>query len=208
MNPGKWDVIEFKRVSVAMLLGAYYFFLVAGAMAVCYAGYVVVDAHAYQAIEQSKFENASVNRREIPSPPAEGGVIGEIVVPRLELKTTVVEGFSDWILQHGVGHISGTPLPGETGNVALAGHRDTFFRPLRNIQKGDGITLKTNRGDFEYEVESMEVVPANRVDVLQAGNGRTLTLITCFPFNYVGPAPKRFVVHAREVGSPENISRQ
>ena len=135
-------------------------------------------------------------------------MIGELLVPRLELKAIVVQGYSDSILQRSVGHISGTALPGELGNVALAGHRDTFFRTLRNIKKGDAITFKTDDGDFAYEVESTEIVAANDVNVLQASNGRTLTLITCFPFAYVGPAPKRFVVHARELESSGKSSTQ
>jgi sortase A len=191
-----------------MLLGASYFLFAAGITAVSYAAYVVVDAHAYQAKEQAKFENVSVSPKETPVPLAEGGVIGEILVPRLELKAIVVQGYSEKLLRRGVGHMPGTALPGEPGNVALAGHRDTFFRPLRSIKKGDAITLKTENGDFQYQVESTEVVTANEVDVLKATQGRTLTLITCFPFTYVGPAPKRYVVHAREVESPrELISR-
>jgi sortase A len=188
-----------------MLLGASYFLFAAGITAVSYAAYVVVDAHAYQAKEQSKFENVSVSPKETPVPLAEGGVIGEILVPRLELKAIVVQGYSEKLLRRGVGHMPGTALPGEPGNVALAGHRDTFFRPLRSIKKGDAITLKTENGDFQYQVESTEVVTANEVDVLKATQGRTLTLITCFPFTYVGPAPKRYVVHAREVEPPREL---
>jgi len=169
-------------------------------IAVCYAGYVVVNAHAYQSIEQSKFENARVNRKETPSLLVEGGVIGELVVPRLELKAIVVQGYSDSILQRSVGHISGTALPGELGNVALAGHRDTFFRPLRKIQPGDAISFNTADGEFVYQVESTEVVMPSDVAVLQPSRENTLTLVTCFPFYYVGSAPKRFIVRARQIG--------
>ena len=118
----------------------------------------------------------------------------------------VVQGDSHKILRRAVGHMPETPLPWESGNVALAGHRDSFFRPLRNIRSGDAITLKTVNGDFQYEVESTEVVPANDMHVLDASSGRTLTLITCFPFYYVGSAPNRFIVRAREVGSPPPIA--
>jgi sortase A len=91
-------------------------------------------------------------------------------------------------------------LPGQQGNVVLDGHRDTFFRPLRNIRQGDTITLKTLDGDFQYQVESTAVVPPTDIQVLQASSERTLTLITCFPFYYVGSAPDRFIVRARQVG--------
>ncbi|MGA2097265.1 MAG: class D sortase [Candidatus Acidiferrum sp.] len=165
--------------------------------------YVLVDAHAYQASEQEKFESnlqKGTGRPQLP-PPAlvEGDVIGEIQVPRLHLKAIVVQGDSHTILRRAVGHIPETALPGEPGNVALAGHRDTFFRPLRNITLGDAITFKTPAGDFQYFVESTQVVPAGKTEVLDATAVPTLTLITCFPFDYFGAAPKRFVVRAREL---------
>jgi len=129
----------------------------------------------------------------------EGGVIGEMEVPRLGLKVMVVQGDSPSILQRAVGHLPGTALPGDAGNVALAGHRDTFFRPLKDILPGDGITLKTPEGNFQYRVESTAVVPPTDVRVIQASGGRILTLITCFPFYYVGSAPDRFIVRARQI---------
>ena len=176
-----------------------YFFMLVGLLALGYAGYVVVDAHAFQAYEQSKFEDVSV--KVPPAPLVEGGVIGEIQVPRLQLKAIVVQGDSHAILRRAVGHIPETALPGTPGNVVLAGHRDTFFRPLRNIRLGDSITLKTSDGAFQYLVDSTEVVPASAVEVLNAIAGRTLTLITCYPFDYIGPAPNRYVVRAREIVS-------
>ena len=86
--------------------------------------------------------------------------------------------------------------------LGLAGHRDTFFRPLKRVRTGDAITLKTRNGDFEYLVESTAVVRPSDLQVIQPTNRRTLTLITCFPFSYVGPAPDRFIVRAREVKTP------
>ena len=105
-------------------------------------------------------------------------------------------------MRRAVSHIPQTALPGEQGNVALAGHRDTFFRPPRNIRMGDAITFKTPDGAFQYVVESTAVVAASQVGVLASSDGRTLTLITCFPFDYLGSAPDRFVVRARELLSP------
>ena len=186
-----------RRTRSTIFRAASYFFLALGLLAVGYSVYVVVDAQAYQAYEQAKFESVST---EEPSPPlVEGGVIGEIQVPRLHLKAIVVQGDSHTILRRAVGHIPETALPGKPGNVALAGHRDTFFRPLRNVRLGDTITLKTPTGNFQYLVESTQVVPASNVEVLNASSGRTLTLITCFPFDYLGAAPNRFVVRAREL---------
>ena len=188
-----------RRISAYISRAGSYFFLAVGLIALGYAGYVVVDAHAFQSYEQSKFED--VTRKELPSLLLEGGVIGEIQVPRLQLKAIVVQGDSHTILRRAVGHIPGTALPGAAGNVVLAGHRDTFFRPLRNIRVGDAITLKTSDGAFQYFVESTEVVPASAIEVLNATAGRTLTLITCYPFDYIGPAPNRYVVRARETVS-------
>ena len=175
--------------------------LIAGLLALGYAAYVVIDAQAYQAIEQRRFHEAGAG---VPASSAviEGGAIGEILIPRLGLTAVVVQGDSAAILQRAVGHLADTALPGESGNVVLAGHRDTFFRPLKRVRAGDAITLKTADGEFEYLVESTAVVAPDDVQVLQPTGGRTLTLITCFPFSYVGPAPDRVIVRAREMNAP------
>jgi sortase A len=140
----------------------------------------------------------------------EGEVIGEIQVPRLGLDAIVVQGDSRASLRRAVGHLSKSALPGERGNVTLAGHRDTFFRPLRDIRVGDEIRFKTHEHSFEYVVASIEVVAPSDMQVLEATTGHDLTFITCFPFHYVGPAPKRFVVRAREVNgmSPEQLASE
>ena len=169
-----------------------------GILLLAYAGYVMTDASAYQAIEIRKFE--SPKPRVQPRMLAEGDVIGEIQVPRLGLKAIVVQGDSPRILRRAVGHVLKTALPGESGNVALAGHRDTFFRPLRQIRPGDLVTFDVPGQHFRYEVDSTRVVSLRDSRVLRTSTGRDLTLITCFPFSYVGPAPDRFIVHAREIG--------
>jgi sortase A len=170
----------------------------AGLLALGYAAYVVADAKAFQAIEQQRFEHARDSAVAVPAL-VEGGSIGEIQIPRLGVTAMVVQGDSTAILQRAVGHLTGTALPGESGNVVLAGHRDTFFRPLKQVHAGDAITLKTRNRDFEYLVESTAVVRPSDVRVLQPTRTRTLTLITCFPFSYIGPAPDRFIVRASEV---------
>jgi sortase A len=185
------------RTGGLILRVASYLFLAIGTLALGYSASVVGGAHAYQAAEISRFEHPG--RSAEPLPLSEGGLIGEILVPRLKLKVIVAEGVSPGVLERAVGHIPETALPGELGNVALAGHRDTFFRPLRDIHLGDVIILKTSNTAFQYRVESTAIVPPSDVQVLQASSGRTLTLITCFPFYYVGSAPDRFIVRAREV---------
>ena len=169
-----------------------------GLVALGYAAYVVADAKAFQATEQQRFEQARNGPAAAPTL-VEGGSIGEIQIPRLGLTAMVVQGDSATILQRAVGHLTGTALPGESGNVVLAGHRDTFFRPLKQVHAGDAITLKTRNGDFEYLVESTAVVGPGDIRVLEPTRTRTLTLITCFPFSYVGPAPDRFMVRASAV---------
>jgi sortase A len=101
-------------------------------------------------------------------------------------------------LRRAVGHIRGTPLPGQQGNVALAGHRDTFFRGLRKVLVNDEITLTTLSGSYRYRVDSTKVVKPEETEVLE-DDGDILTLVTCYPFNFVGSAPRRFIVRARRV---------
>jgi sortase A len=203
MNPDGAGTNKAHKLRTSILLAAYYLFLASGLAGLTYAGWVFVDAHNYQArelgvLEESRVKN--VSRSEAPPAVIEGGVIGEMEVPRLGLKVIVVQGDSSRILRRAVGHIRETALPGESGNVALTGHRDTFFRPLRNIRSGDAITFKTLDAEFRYLVDSTAVVPPSDISVLQASSERTLTLITCFPFYYVGAAPNRFIVRARQVG--------
>ena len=126
-------------------------------------------------------------------------MIGEIQVRRLGLKAIVVQGDSEKLLGYAVGHLPETALPGKAGNVGLAGHRDGLFRPLRNVRPGDSIILRTKNRDFQYQVEWTAVVPPTAVGVIKPTSESALTLITCFPFSFIGPAPERFVVRARSV---------
>jgi sortase A len=168
-----------------------------GIVALGYSAFVSAGSHAYQALEMKKFKQ--VGRLAEPHLLVEGDVIGEIEVPRLGLNAMVAQGDSPATLRRAVGHLTKSALPGEWGNVALAGHRDTFFRPLRDIRLGDEIRFKTRERSFEYRVESIEVVAPTDLRVLKSSTGHDLTLLTCFPIYYVGPAPKRLVVRAREV---------
>lgn len=172
--------------------------LVCGLAALGYAAYVVVATRNDQARERRRFEES--RRIEVPvdaPAPLDGDVIGELLIPRLGVAAMVRQGDSVPTLRRAVGHVADTALPGEDGNVVLAGHRDTFFRPLRNVRVGDAIAVRTSAGDFAYVVASTSVVPPGDLTVLQPAGGRTLTLITCYPFSYVGAAPDRFIVRAR-----------
>jgi sortase A len=130
---------------------------------------------------------------------AAGGLIGRLEVARLNLSVVVIEGDNSKVLRRAVGHVPGTPLPGQFGNVAITGHRDTFFRPLRNIQQNDIITLTTLRGEYRYRVTFTRIVNPDEIGVLNPGSAEVLTLVTCYPFYFVGSAPNRFIVRAERV---------
>jgi sortase A len=127
---------------------------------------------------------------------ATGTVVGRVEIPRVGVSALVREGDDVKTLRRAVGHIPGTALPGEVGNAALAGHRDTFFRGLRDLRTGDHILLTTPGGNARYVVKSMHVVDPSEVSVLAPTPKSTLTLVTCYPFNYIGAAPRRFIVRA------------
>jgi LPXTG-site transpeptidase (sortase) family protein len=127
-----------------------------------------------------------------------GTNIGRIEIPRLKISSIVRQGVDDKTLSRAVGHVPYTALPGESGNVGLAAHRDTYFRNLRDVREGDIIRVVTTEGTFEYEVDSLTIVTPKNVEVLDPTPHPALTLVTCYPFNYVGHAPKRFIVRARQ----------
>jgi sortase A len=129
----------------------------------------------------------------------EGAPIGQVRVDRIGMKALVSQGESEAVLRIGAGHLADTSWAGQPGNIVLAGHRDTVFRPLRKIQKGDVIDLSTDSGVSHYRVVSTAVVPPTDLSVLEPTAGNTLTLVTCYPFTFIGSAPERFVVHAVEV---------
>jgi sortase A len=125
------------------------------------------------------------------------GLIGRIEIERLALSVVIVEGTGARTLRRTAGHIPGTALPGQIGNVGIAAHRDTFFRPLRNIRLDDAITLTTLWGVYRYRVVSTKIVRPQDVAVLNSDGNEILTLVTCYPFYFVGSAPSRFIVRAK-----------
>ena len=131
------------------------------------------------------------------------GLIGRINIPRLGLSAVVFEGTDKLTLRRAVGHITSTSLPGQPGNVGLAGHRDSFFRPLKAIAKDDLITVTTLNAEYRYRVASTRIVQPTEVSVLLPDGGEVLTLVTCYPFNFVGPAPERFIVRAKRMPASE-----
>jgi sortase A len=118
-------------------------------------------------------------------------------VPKVGIEVPVFEGTSDLVLNRGVGHVSGTAMPGTLGNLAITGHRDGFFRGLKNVSAGDLIEVQHGEITDTYVVSKLKIVLPADVSVLKTTDTSTLTLITCYPFYYVGAAPERFIVQAK-----------
>jgi len=125
-----------------------------------------------------------------------GSVLAKFEIPRLQISLVVLEGADLPTLDKSIGHVDDTAFPGEFGNIAIAGHRNTHFKKLEWIRKGDEILLKTKEDQYRYQVDSVRLVAPDNVEVLDDTLGPAVTLITCFPFEYVGHAPERFIVRA------------
>jgi sortase A len=146
---------------------------------------------------QPRFDELSTTLHK-PHPPI-GSVLGWVEIPRLKLSTAILDGDSDSQFDLGAGHVPGTADPGQDGNFVVAAHRDTFFRNLRKVKPDDRIVVTTPSGSYDYTVEKTEIVKPESVFVMQAHGRPELTLITCYPFTYIGNAPERFIVHAKRM---------
>jgi sortase A len=191
--------------------------LLAGAVSLLgYCAFVLLDSWTFQRQQNRELDRlrdaqpaASVTTEtpqsglplapEDPPTVAPDGLIGRIEITRLGLSAVVVAGIDKRTLRRAVGHIPGTALPGQAGNVGIAGHRDTFFRPLQDIHVDDVIILTTHWGKYRYRVLSSRVVSPDEVAVLEPTGNQVLTLVTCHPFYFVGPAPDRFIVRAERI---------
>jgi sortase A len=209
LSSGEW-LVEACRGAALLLVAA-------GAVAVSLAVWARADAEWYQQSQSAQFDG--IEPVELPEPamlpaPALPGAamrsprrepwrdpaaIGRLEIPRLDVRVVIREGIGEATLRRAVGHVPGTALPGEIGNFVVAGHRDTYFRPLRAIEEGDEVVVRTAREVFRYEVTSLMVVAPDHSSVLREGSEAVCTLVTCFPFDYVGAAPRRWIVRARLV---------
>ena len=208
-----------QRRTQSVLRWSRYLFFAVGILALSYCAFVRLDARFYQAYQTWRFERAlkglkraigsveqlhpsplpalaEADRARVESATPEGSLLGQIEIGTIGLSAMIAEGTDGKTLRRAVGHIPGTALPGQPGNVAIAGHRDTFFRGLRNIHEDDEITLTTLNGTYRYRVDSAKVVEPEDIAVLNHSDDAILTLVTCYPFYFVGPAPKRFIVRA------------
>jgi sortase A len=181
--------------------------LVIGMISLGYYGYVSAETALYQAYESRELDAILASVPEPAIAPATrpatarrdyapGSVIGRIEIPRLGVNAVVRAGSDARTLRLAVGHIPGTAWPGESGNAGLAAHRDTFFRRLGDIKPGDAVRVVTPEGTFAYEVAGTKVVQPSDVWVLDPTERPVLTLVTCYPFTFVGSAPQRFIVRA------------
>ncbi|MBI4263416.1 MAG: class D sortase [Acidobacteria bacterium] len=173
-----------------------------------YFGYVSAEARLYQAYEDRELDaifaaarasvagDAEGGGRPARTAPPPGSTLGRIEIPRLRISTVIRAEVDARTLRLAVGHIPGTALPGEAGNIGVAGHRDTFFRRLRHIRAGDAIRIVTRDGTFAFRVQDTRVVRPRDTWVLHATPDPTLTLVTCYPFTFIGSAPQRFIVRA------------
>ena len=137
--------------------------------------------------------------------PAPGTLLARMDIPAVQLSTAVLEGSDDATLRRGAGHIEDTPFPGEPGNIGIAGHRDTVFRAIRRVKGGETIDLTTPDRVFHYKINRTSIVMPDDVYVLDPTPRPTLTLVTCYPFEFIGHAPKRFIVQAELVGEERQL---
>ncbi len=182
--------------------------VLAGALAFACWGYLMLNQfwaqRAASRIFQKQLSDATAATEEpdawprgnIAASPAD--IIGQLEIPRINVSVIVLEGSNSSILDVAAGHIQGTAFPGAIGNVGITAHRDSFFRSLQKIRISDAVRIRTVDGIFNYEVENTEMVDPTDIAVLHQTTDAQLTLVTCYPFHYIGAAPKRFIVHARQ----------
>jgi sortase A len=171
---------------------------------------VLVEARFHQAVPISRQltvtqvavpvlpgdEGSAARHAAAPSAPPAGSLIARLQAPSVAMTTNVLEGSDDGTLSRGAGHIEDTPFPGQPGNIGIAGHRDTVFRPLRRIKVGDPLQLTSGDRTYNYRISKTLIVGPDDVYVLDPTERPTLTLVTCYPFEFIGHAPKRFIVQA------------
>jgi len=183
-----------------------------GCSALGYCAFAVAASSYYQLTARQQFRDSAQKADVLSSTTRKGprfrsplrvasgmAFLGRVDIPRLELSAMVVEGASSRVLRLAVGHVPGTALPWQSGNVALVAHRDTFFRHLGELKPGDIVRMTVPGARYSYRVTFTDVVTPDQTWVLEPSSGESLTLITCYPFHFIGLAPRRFVVRARRL---------
>jgi sortase A len=164
-------------------------------------GLVSLEAYRFERSQAAAFDRSATATPDRTVPTKPGSLVGLLSVPRVGLSTAVVEGDDSKSLKLSAGHLPDTPWPWQPGNSAIAAHRDGRFRALRKIKVGDEVRLRTSHGELRYQVRELSIVEPDDLSVLAPHEKPTLTLITCYPFTYVGNAPQRFIVRAERLAS-------
>jgi LPXTG-site transpeptidase (sortase) family protein len=218
MNP-QMEQQSFSLRGRVFLRWTHWFLFIAGAVTLAWVALSLFQARLYQQsagsaldaqVRAAQIQSAQIQPAQIQAAsqlPAnlpraivkEGEVLGRMEISRLGMSIVILEGTSSRTLRLGVGHIAGTAFPGEPGNIGIAGHRDSYFRALKDIRSGDEISIQTATGLSRYLVDRVQIVELNDIAVLAPTAVPGITLVTCYPFYFVGPAPQRFVVHAHHV---------
>lgn len=202
MNP-KTEQEIFAIRSRKFLRWTHRFLFLAGGLAISYVALTLLYAKLYQHAASSVLAEQIQAQEQhkvslVRAAPQEGDVLGQLLIPRLGMSVAVLQGTTTKTLLLGVGHIQGTALPGEPGNIGIAGHRDTYFRGLREIHSGDEIQLQAVDGLARYQVDWVQIVRPDDTAILAPSARSSITLVTCYPFHYIGAAPQRYVVYAHQ----------
>ena len=218
MNP-QMEQQSFSLRGRVFLRWTHWFLFIAGAVTLAWVALSLFQARLYQQsagsaldaqVRAAQIQSAQIQPAQIQAAsqlPAnlpraivkEGGVLGRMEISRLGMSIVILEGTSSRTLRLGVGHIAGTAFPGEPGNIGIAGHRDSYFRALKDIRSGDEISIQTATGLSRYQGDRVQMLEPSDIAVLAPTAVPGITLVTCYPFYFVGPAPQRFVVHAHHV---------
>ena len=158
--------------------------------------------HAQVPVDFSLWSDNRIRAYEASREQHIGAPLAVLRIPKFRIEVPVLEGTEDVVLDRGVGHIAGTARPGDSGNIGIAGHRDGFFRGLKGIAEGYVIELETLYGTETYLVDTLTIVDPGAVEVLEQTEEPSITLVTCYPFYFVGAAPQRFIVRAVRASGP------
>jgi sortase A len=186
--------------------------LVLGAVLLAYVSWAYASMYFEQHRLAKEWQRQQQQRQQQPSsataatPVSAEDDLTRLSVPKINLESVVVEGTDNRSLRLGPGHLKDTPQPGEGGNSVISGHRDTFFRHLNDLQMGDELLVQRGGKIFHYKVTGKRVVEPTEIDVIAPTRDPEMTLITCYPTYYIGPAPKRLVVFSKLVNDPEQTA--
>lgn len=204
MNKKEHSIYTYKRSSIAKRIGI--MFIIPISLAIC--GALIILSAGWKYITtgldlgsilfmappaQLVKTEFTINNQKMYRPDL-GEQFATLKIPSLELEKPIFHGDGDAQLSQGIGHFAGSTIPGENGNVVLAGHRDTAFRALENIKEGDEVIVSTSYGDFKYKVSSIRVTDPDDATVMEPTDKEQLTMYTCYPFTFIGNAPYRYIV--------------